>query len=780
MIVTADLRGLAAGTYTVKIKNTDGKISSAFNLTVTGPTPTPAITAVSPATIVSEMQNLTFTGSGFTAGALAFFYSPTGTFLGNGVVVSRTATQMIVTADLRGLAAGTYTVKIKNTDGKISSAFNLTVTGPTPTPAITAVSPTSFAVISVGVFPEQTNTITIDGSGFTSGAVAMFYDPTGTFFGNGVVASRTATQMVVTTDFHGLIAGTYTVKVKNLDGKISEAKNLTLINYPTPAVSSITPASFGQTQINVTINGGYFREGAIAEFYRYDATTAYFVGNGVVLSRTENQIIVATDFRKQIPGNYLVKVKNPDGKTSAYGATFEVTPLTTGNVDVSLDSLGITDWLIGSRHTVNWSWESAIDIMKWRVGFYKDGFWGPSEYYASAGSTRGLVNMSESFPSSTSSPSFPSVGSGYKILARAYDSNNNEITFNGKRVEGFSPLFNVFANQVVVNGGWSDWSACSDGTQTRTCTNPTPSGGGATCSGGNSQSCGGPDAPLVGVGVSQYPGSEPILSGNRILGNHSFYFRWSAQNSIGCGGSVYVLSGNGTAADVSSFPPETMGTNGEITIRLQKPGTYKLSVSCFGTDLQNLQIAESSVTMTSFSDPSESGVSGVQIVGLSGANKDHWTVRATKAVNWTGANLNKVDMFVCHPQGRLVVCPSFVASGSNLCGGCTLATDARGTLNNLYSNSTSGIHLTKIGDLINNSSMQRYLANSTEAGLKSTRIAICPANSAGGVSSSDACSYSAPFKLIPSGYGSSKLGAQGHGCVKGSSVFIDGVSKTCP
>ncbi len=44
-----------------------------------------------------------------------------------------------------------------------------------------------------------------------------------------------------------------------------------------------------------------------------------------------------------------------------------------------------------------------------------------------------------------------------------------------------------------IAGGWSGWSACSvtcgGGTQTRTCTNPTPSGGGATCSGSTSQSC---------------------------------------------------------------------------------------------------------------------------------------------------------------------------------------------------------------------------------------------------------------------------------------------------
>lgn len=50
-----------------------------------------------------------------------------------------------------------------------------------------------------------------------------------------------------------------------------------------------------------------------------------------------------------------------------------------------------------------------------------------------------------------------------------------------------------YLTPVAIDGGWSPWTACSvtcgGGTQTRTCTNPAPSNGGATCSGSASQAC---------------------------------------------------------------------------------------------------------------------------------------------------------------------------------------------------------------------------------------------------------------------------------------------------
>lgn len=41
----------------------------------------------------------------------------------------------------------------------------------------------------------------------------------------------------------------------------------------------------------------------------------------------------------------------------------------------------------------------------------------------------------------------------------------------------------------VVNGGWSDWSQCTDGIQTRKCNNPSQANGGVSCAGSSTRDC---------------------------------------------------------------------------------------------------------------------------------------------------------------------------------------------------------------------------------------------------------------------------------------------------
>lgn len=70
-----------------------------------------------------------------------------------------------------------------------------------------------------------------------------------------------------------------------------------------------------------------------------------------------------------------------------------------------------------------------------------------------------------------------------------------------------------------VNGGWTDWSACSvtacgsTGTQTRTCTNPAPANGGAACSGASSQAC---STPACGQVSGDADGNNCVDNADRL------------------------------------------------------------------------------------------------------------------------------------------------------------------------------------------------------------------------------------------------------------------------
>lgn len=100
----------------------------------------------------------------------------------------------------------------------------------------------------------------------------------------------------------------------------------------------------------------------------------------------------------------------------------------------------------------------------------------------------------------------------------------------------------------ATNGGWSAWDpvcpACSDTpiTQTRTCTNPAPSCGGATCTGTSSQTCSIPACSytvtgIAGVGGTISPPSQSATYGGTTTLTVTPDTGYTASAS-GCGGSL--------------------------------------------------------------------------------------------------------------------------------------------------------------------------------------------------------------------------------------------------
>ncbi len=139
----------------------------------------------------------------------------------------------------------------------------------------------------------------------------------------------------------------------------------------------------------------------------------------------------------------------------------------------------------------------------------------------------------------TFSPSYTFIAPGtYSVRACA----DNDPTFTGVVTESnennnCGAWVDVTVTSDPVDGGWSQWGACSatmcgeSGVQTRTCTNPAPANGGADCVGSPTQSCQAPACGEAPTG-SLTPLDSPceILSGNSSCDVH---FDWTTINPAG-------------------------------------------------------------------------------------------------------------------------------------------------------------------------------------------------------------------------------------------------------
>ncbi len=122
---------------------------------------------------------------------------------------------------------------------------------------------------------------------------------------------------------------------------------------------------------------------------------------------------------------------------------------------------------------------------------------------------------------------------------------------------------------VPVDGGWSAWSACSvtacgsTGTQTRTCSNPYPSNGGADCVGPSSQACSTP--ACVGMSGTLTPPSATCNIPNGQSSCTSNY-TWTTTNPIGTSG---ILSNtNNSGASSPNFVVTTANNGGPTAFTL--------------------------------------------------------------------------------------------------------------------------------------------------------------------------------------------------------------------
>ncbi|HYG52494.1 MAG TPA: T9SS type B sorting domain-containing protein [Flavobacteriales bacterium] len=195
---TATATGVPAGTYTVTITDATGCVATT-NVTITEPTAiTVSTTNVNPLCNGGSTGSITVTASGGT-GALQYSLN------GGAYQVSNVFT---------GLAAGTYTISVKDANGCIQT-FTTTLTNP---PLLTAsLSGTTPATCGV-----NNGTITINASGGT-GALSYDLNPGPTQPSN---------------VFTGLAAGTYSVVVTDANGCTATVSSITVGSAPAPTLSA--------------------------------------------------------------------------------------------------------------------------------------------------------------------------------------------------------------------------------------------------------------------------------------------------------------------------------------------------------------------------------------------------------------------------------------------------------------------------------------------------------------------------------------------------------------
>ena len=127
--------GLGKGTHQIflTVKDDDGLESSVGGTVVVteGPPEGPKIDYINPTQIIAGTFDLEVYGENFDNGAVdQVYWAEDGHFVGQGKVLSRSITKLVVREYMAGAEGGKYIVKVKNSDGRLSNGVSLFVINP--------------------------------------------------------------------------------------------------------------------------------------------------------------------------------------------------------------------------------------------------------------------------------------------------------------------------------------------------------------------------------------------------------------------------------------------------------------------------------------------------------------------------------------------------------------------------------------------------------------------------------------------------------------------------
>lgn len=256
--------GLIPGTYQITVKNAQGCTSVTGNIVINPAPNAPAVATID----VDQTDCDTATGT-ITVTAP----------VGAGLTYSIDGETFGSTMTFAGLIPGTYVITVKNAGGCTSVTNDIVINSAPTAPAVANVTPTQ------PTCTEPTGTITVNAP-----------------LGAGLTYAIDGETFVTTTEFEGLIPGTYQITVKNAAGCTSVTGNIVIDSVPNaPDVATATP-----TQPTCDTTTGTITVTAPA-------------GAGLTYSIDGTEFDTDMVFEDLIPGTYQVTVKNAEGCISVTG-----------------------------------------------------------------------------------------------------------------------------------------------------------------------------------------------------------------------------------------------------------------------------------------------------------------------------------------------------------------------------------------------------------------------------------------------------------------------------
>jgi trimeric autotransporter adhesin len=310
----------AVGNWSVVVQNSDGKsatLEDGFNIQY----PAPVVSAISPdkGNLGELLNNVTISGSDFRSTSMTVRLMHGSESIDGTDIHWVSDTQ--VTADFYipyGATVGPgWDVFFQNNDDGKSSTLVGAFTVEYPDPVLTSITPSS------GTNDGVTHITGLLGANFRVGAVV-------TLMLSGqppIVASHVAvvSGSKITCDFDlaGVATGTWDVSVTNTDTKSGTLAGAFSVRYPTPTISSITPASGNNNEVvHITdIAGTNFRPGAEVKLHKSGRPDIDATGVTVL---SPIRITCDVDLTDKSVGDWSVVVINDDGKSATLEAGFSI------------------------------------------------------------------------------------------------------------------------------------------------------------------------------------------------------------------------------------------------------------------------------------------------------------------------------------------------------------------------------------------------------------------------------------------------------------------------